>query len=194
MVRTSIPAMALGLAACLSTLTFSPAAQAGGFGLLVELPASQPEGAQPDDALVVVRAVGCHGPGAAVSAKAEGLVNGRRVSMPIRLDHLGNQKYTIKRQWPEQGAWVVVLSAKSERLVGPPERRFRPTCSGFFELAADGSVRNVKTVAQPDGSETKLAVRLRYFSSQDKAGAINTALRALAKQGSQVSRARGGSR
>ncbi len=168
------------LAICLLTLSLAQPVQAGGFVLLVEVPAPSSNAAQPDDTVFIVHAVGCHGPGAAVSAKAEGLVGGKRISTPIRLEHIGNDVYRVKRQWPVQGTWAVSLSAKSAHLFGSGKRSVRPVTSILVELAPDGSVKNAQTVTDRRDGRTKQVVRARHLSNKDKAREIDWALQASA--------------
>ena len=169
------------LATCLVIVSLAKPVQAGGFGLLVEVPVASFNAAQPDDTVFIVQAVGCHGPGAAVSAKAEGLVDGKRISTPIRLDHLGNDVYRVKRQWPVQGTWAVSLSAKSAHAFSNGKQSVRPVTSIVVEFAPDGSVKNTKTITDPrDGRIKKVVVRARHINSKDKAREIDGVLHASA--------------
>src|ERR1044071_5439515 len=74
------------------------AALAGGFQLAVEAPASGDERAK--DAALLVRPYGCHTPADAnVTATAEGIVNGRRQSIPLELTPDEKGVYAITQQW-----------------------------------------------------------------------------------------------
>ena len=179
--RLLLPLMALAAVA----LSSGSAARAGGFGLFVELPTSPgvasrytPE--QLKDGLLIVRALGCHGPGSLVAAKAEGLVDGVRVSRNVTLQSLGGDSYLVRRQWPDQGVWALSISAKSASPVGPPAERFHPVVNVLVEFDAYGGVRNVKRVSQPDSPQIRQVVKTRPLTNQNKAQEINAALRTLA--------------
>lgn len=64
------------------------------------------------DAVLVVHAYSCHAPtDAAVRASAEGVVNGKRKTIPIELKPTGaTGVYAVTRQWPAEGAWALVFS------------------------------------------------------------------------------------
>ena len=168
------------LATCLVTFSLAQPVQAGGFGLLVEVPTPSSNAAQADDTFFIVHAVGCHGPGSAVSAKAEGLVGGKRISTPIKLEHLGNDVYRVKRQWPIEGAWAVSLSAKSAHVLQLGKRSVRPVTSILVELAPDGSVKNTEMVIDRRDRATRQIVRARGISGKDKAKEIDAVLKTLA--------------
>ena len=63
------------------------AARAGGFGISAALPSPEVRERE-KDAVMVLTAIGCHGPGATISATAEGLVNGQRRSIKLTLTPL----------------------------------------------------------------------------------------------------------
>lgn len=87
---------------------------AGGFWLELGNPEASAE-ARKANAVVTVRAVGCHDPAAAqVTAVAIGTVNGRRRTMPLELTKLSAPgMYAIARQWPEEGKWVIRLEGRN---------------------------------------------------------------------------------
>lgn len=84
---------------------------AGGFNLEFGNPAANPD-AKAKDAAVIVRAVGCHSPEKAVfTGVAEGVVNGKRQTIPltmIALDQPG--VFAVKQQWPREGSWVLTFT------------------------------------------------------------------------------------
>lgn len=95
---------ALGLAAVAATLAF-----VGGFSLSVAVPTGAEAGVK--DALLVVRPIGCHEPAnARISATAEGLVNGRRISKPLHLKRQKEGVHIVSREWPAEGRWVLAVS------------------------------------------------------------------------------------
>lgn len=59
-----------------------------------------------------VHAFSCHVPtDAAVKAYAEGMINGERRTIPLKLERTGTKGvYNLSRQWPAQGAWALVFS------------------------------------------------------------------------------------
>ncbi len=103
-------------AALAAALLLAPAAlRAGGFFLTLGHPqASRDPLAK--NAVFLVRPDGCHDPArATISAVAEGLVEGRRVSAPLKLVALGSPgTYAVRREWPAGGSWVVIVTASYE--------------------------------------------------------------------------------
>ncbi|MDQ3688252.1 MAG: hypothetical protein M3430_22030 [Acidobacteriota bacterium] len=93
----------------LMVLTFASEALAGGFYLSVETPSTN--NSQHKDAVLLVRPYGCHQPSdAALSATAEGVVNGERRSVPLRLTAVSEGAYAIRQEWPAEGAWVLAIN------------------------------------------------------------------------------------
>lgn len=84
---------------------------AGGFNLEFGNPAANPD-AKAKDAVVIVRAVGCHSPEKAVfTGMAEGVVNGKRQTIPLTLTALDQPGvFAVKQQWPREGAWVLIFT------------------------------------------------------------------------------------
>jgi hypothetical protein len=96
----------MGVAATLAAVT---ASLAGGFYLKVSAPAKG------DDwgAVLLVKPYGCHKPSDAdVSATAEGVVGGKRQTIKLDLTLRPAGDYAIRRQWPDQGTWVVAITGK----------------------------------------------------------------------------------
>ncbi|MFY9554950.1 MAG: hypothetical protein WAV47_09595, partial [Blastocatellia bacterium] len=61
--------------------------------------------------VLIARTYGCHQPAdAKLSATAEGLINGKRRSIPLELHGVGSGVYAIKQEWPSEGAWVIALT------------------------------------------------------------------------------------
>ena len=107
-----------GIAAATIGLATAPLA-GGGIALLVDMP-------RPDDdprlqeAVLTARARGCAGVNATITATAEGVVNGKRVSQTLTpIDATPTDKGVtlpvigIRREWPREGTWVVSIVAKS---------------------------------------------------------------------------------
>lgn len=82
----------------------------GGFWLTLGNPAASAE-AEAMRAVVTVMPTGCHNPAEAkVTAAAEGIVNGKRTTIPVKLTPLGRPGfYAVARQWPVEGKWVLRL-------------------------------------------------------------------------------------
>jgi len=88
-------------------------ALAGGFWLSTYSPTA-PVASHISGAVVVVAAEGCHNPAAAVlSGAAEGLVKGKRRSVTLEFTPTGKPGvYAVKKQWPNEGAWVLAITGK----------------------------------------------------------------------------------
>lgn len=89
---------------------------AGGFALQLGKPSTNPE-AQAKNAVLVVRGYACVAPEkTTVSASAEGIVNGKHQSIPLKLIPLsGESTYALTRQWPTEGKWVITLVEANPR-------------------------------------------------------------------------------
>ena len=87
---------------------------AGGFWLELGNPEASAE-ARKNNAVVTVRAIGCHDPATAqVTATAIGTVNGHRQSIPLTLTKLsGVGMFALSQQWPKDGKWVIELVGKN---------------------------------------------------------------------------------
>jgi hypothetical protein len=87
---------------------------AGGFYLQAGNPAASPE-ARKMNAVLTVKAVGCHDPAtAAVTAIAVGWVNGERRAIPLKVAALSEPgAFAIAQQWPQEGKWVIQLSGRN---------------------------------------------------------------------------------
>jgi hypothetical protein len=95
--------------------------RAGGFALQIGKPSANPE-AQTKNAVLVVRGYACAAPEkTTVSAIAEGLVNGERHTIALKLIPLSAQStYALTRQWPNQGKWVITIVEANPRFNGRP--------------------------------------------------------------------------
>ncbi len=83
---------------------------AGGFWLQLGNPEASPE-ARKANAVVTIKAVGCHDPATAkVSATAIGVVDGKRQTIPLTVTRLpGTGMFALAQQWPKTGRWVIQL-------------------------------------------------------------------------------------
>jgi hypothetical protein len=90
----------------------SAAVFAGALTLEIGNPAANPE-AQAKGAVVVARITACHSPEkTTVTASAEGVVNGTRKSIPLKVMPLSTAgTFAITPGWPEQGDWAVRMIA-----------------------------------------------------------------------------------
>src|SRR5688572_10553767 len=78
--RTFTKALAASLALLIAATTN---ALLGGFGVSTSL--HDKNNSRTKDAVLIVQPIGCHGPGASVTAHAEGFEKGVRRSIPIKL-------------------------------------------------------------------------------------------------------------
>ena len=102
--------------------------------------------------VLLVHAYSCHAPtDAAVRASAEGIVNGKRTTIPLELKPTGaTGVYSVARQWPAQGSWVLVFSidrgGQTTALV-KLDAQGMPSFASGRELAT-GSLRTVSGSAK----------------------------------------------
>lgn len=96
--------------ATLLTLSFVPAAFAQDFALQVGPPIAG-NGQPAKNSLLVVRPGGCADPASAkITATAEGIVNGTRRSVPLKLAALpAPGVHAVPKDWPNGGVWIVSL-------------------------------------------------------------------------------------
>jgi hypothetical protein len=87
----------------------------GGFWLQLGNPEASSE-ARRTNAVVTIKATGCHDPAAAkVTATAIGMVDGQRRSIVLKLDKLSEPgAYALSQQWPKEGKWVIELTARND--------------------------------------------------------------------------------
>ena len=88
---------------------------AGGFWLQLGNPDASAEARQVN-AVVTIKATGCHDPAAAkVTATAIGMVDGQRRSIALKLDKLSEPgSYALSQQWPREGKWVIELVGRND--------------------------------------------------------------------------------
>ena len=87
---------------------------AGGFWLQVGNPEASAEARQ-HNAVVTIKAVGCHDPATAqVTATAIGVVDGRRQTINLKLTPLSEPgMFALSQQWPKSWRWVIQLVGKN---------------------------------------------------------------------------------
>jgi len=112
--RTMVMGIAVGCVAAISII-------AGGFALEITRPAGNTE-AQAKKAVLVVRGYACSEPEKTViTATAEGIVDGHRQSIPLKLEALSQQStFALARQWPAEGRWIVTLTASNPKFGWTP--------------------------------------------------------------------------
>ncbi|HKP12063.1 MAG TPA: hypothetical protein VJZ91_08140 [Blastocatellia bacterium] len=115
--------------AALLALAGVPSAEAGGFQISVQAPDAAKMSMK--DAVLVVRTFGCMQPADAnVTITAEGIVAGRRQTVPVELHADQTGVYAIRQQWPAEGKWVLVLTGTLHGM----------TSTVFVELGDKGRV------------------------------------------------------
>ncbi|MFN7998226.1 MAG: hypothetical protein U0Q18_31685 [Bryobacteraceae bacterium] len=94
----------------LTTALFATAAvlSAGGFFLTIHAPDTR-------DAVLTVEAEGCHDYSQAkITGHAEGIVDGKRESVPLVLAAGAKPgRYNVRKQWPTEGKWILVFEGLS---------------------------------------------------------------------------------
>lgn len=86
---------------------------AGGFFIELGNPSASSD-IKAKNAVIVARLTGCHEPEkGALEATAEGIVDGKRQSVPLKVSVLSAPgTFAISQQWPDEGNWIVKLVAK----------------------------------------------------------------------------------
>ena len=87
---------------------------AGGFYLQLGNPEANPD-ARKANAVLVIKATGCHDPASArLTARAIGVVEGKRQTIPLTVTKLpGDGVFGLSQQWPSRGKWVIELTANN---------------------------------------------------------------------------------
>jgi hypothetical protein len=159
-------------------LAGAPAARAGGFHVSLELPASQTD-ARLKDAILIVRPGGCIDPTQAVlRVTAEGLVNGRRKSIPVKLTPAGPGVYGVNRQWPTEGTWILAIAGEARPTAGGAPIR----CSRLVALGPEGQIQAERLPdARKMGNDLPAQTAYREFTAKE----IDSALHRLASSTSK---------
>ena len=117
----------LMLFVCLGLLV-APMALAGGPPMLaVEMPA-KPFDKRTEGAALVIRAQQCGQVlTAEVKGRAEGVVDGKRRTIPLKLEVTSQEgAWAVRKQWPDAGRWVLVFDVdnhgQATAIVELPER------------------------------------------------------------------------
>lgn len=101
---------------CATTLAAAVTLMAGGFVLQIGKPSANPE-AQAKHAVLVVRGFACaEQEKTTVTGSAEGVVNGTRRSVALKLIPLSDRStYAVTDQWPSEGKWVLAFTMTNPR-------------------------------------------------------------------------------
>jgi hypothetical protein len=146
------------------TLTVSTVAAGGGFQLDVKTPPSTDGDLK--GAVLVVHTYGCYRPtDADVTATAEGVVGGKRQSIPLQLVASSKGVYAVKQQWPAKGVWVIAITGHYGGL----------TSSALVELGPNGRVQIDKQRLATKGNGIPLRIVQRRLTAQE----IDSALQNL---------------
>lgn len=111
--------MKLSKLAALSVLILSLPLFAGAPSMTIEIPAKSFDEASKDAALLIHAHFHDQAKPDTVTAVAEGIVNGRRQSIPLKV--AGTSKpdvYAVKAQWPMSGTWVVAVTIEEHAAIG----------------------------------------------------------------------------
>lgn len=104
-----------------AVMATSAALVAGGFFVQISNPSANPE-AKAQQAVLVIRGYACANPEkTTITATAEGIANGNRQTIPLKLISLSGQStYAITRQWPAQGKWIITVTGSNPRFQWQP--------------------------------------------------------------------------
>lgn len=168
--------LAVLLSGLLMGLFLSPPSVAGGppsfsFDSPPSAPAAARAAAGPaaPNPVLIVHAYSCHAPtDAAVVAHAEGVVNGKRKTIPLKLEGTGaTGVYAVARQWPAEGSWALVFSVdrggQTTALVkldakGMP--MFTPSSGGAGSQLEADSLRTISGKAKEQDIDSVLVAQL----------------------------------
>ena len=108
--------LAFAAALSLGAVAASPAASVlGPPWISIEYPGNPFDRANPNAYLYVHTFHHANAIAARVSGTAEGLVGGERRSVALQFAKTERPgTYALRRQWPEQGTWMLVISTKSD--------------------------------------------------------------------------------
>jgi hypothetical protein len=124
--RTAVRHRWLALVAAAIVLEPAPIVFAGGQQIAAEV--------APDGKTILVRTYRCGTPASlTVTGTAEGLVQGQRRCIPLKIERSAEPAvFSVARQWPSEGAWVLTFTAAGER-----------AASALVELSAGSSLKIV---------------------------------------------------
>jgi hypothetical protein len=116
-------------------------------------PAANPEAAA-KQAVLVARITACHAPEkTALTATAEGVTNGGRESIPLKVIRLSKpDSFAVTRQWPESGEWVVKIVATNPQYKNYATSVLVPVGGNSFKWAGVKYFPHAPTNAEVDAS------------------------------------------
>jgi len=161
MLQRNLRIQRLGLAILVGLTGARWAVAGGSFVLTIGNPvaANVP---QVKSAVLVVRPDGCGEPAKSqITGTAEGIVNGARRSVPLKLTPLPTPGvYAIFREWPAEGVWVVSLTGK---YIGA-------TSSAIVPIGPKGFMRESSKFLPRSASEDEIQTSLKALASLRGAG------------------------
>ena len=160
--RRSVPPLALLALSLTAAVAWSPlSVRLGPPWISIEVPPNPFDRAS-RGAFLLVHAFH-HGTPAAfpVTGTAEGIMNGERRSVKLDFQQTSRPAvYALRKQWPSEGAWVLVISVTQEG---------NDVASALVELGASGEVASVKVpTTRQDGWDIP-----RRISAQEVAAALS---------------------
>ena len=145
---------------------FAGAAVAGGGFWITTYSPRAPIAAGIPDAVVVVGSDGCGGgAGATLSGTAEGLVNGKRQSVALLLTPTPKPGiFAVRRQWPSEGAWVLVMKAERGQI----------STGALIAVRPDGEAKmlRAKSAMPPPVSAAEVETALHRLAAAETETAI----------------------
>jgi len=159
MLRSKTRILKLWLAALVS-LVCAFCALAGGFSLTIGKAVAGND-FHSKGAVLVVRPDGCGEPAKAlIRGTAEGMVNGTRRSLPLKLTPLPTPGvYAVYREWPAEGVWVVNLTGNYNGA----------TASSIVPIGPKGLVRESVKSFQHSATEEEIDVSLKALADGQEA-------------------------
>src|SRR2546425_8037566 len=136
----------LALAALATALFAAPGLAKGPPWISIELPVN-PYDQSMRGAFLLVHAFHHQPPtGFIVTGTAEGIVNGERRSLKLAFTETSREGvYALKRSWPEEGTWTLVITANQ----GPGDG-----ATAVVDLGADGAVAAIRVPTMQRGAWT----------------------------------------
>jgi hypothetical protein len=158
-------------------LVAGSAAWAGGFYTDVDAPTAK--SGPMKDALVVVHSGGCVKPNAiTVSATAEGLVDGKRKSLPLRVVRLKPGTFAVKGSVPTEGTWILALNSKAH----PFDDTVLVETDGNGKVAWVNRTVDAEPGSKKEGTRLKRDLVAHTYRGAMKKGEVDALLQKLASK------------
>jgi len=132
-------ALVVGLVAVTAATKSTPygAALFGGPWISIESPVNPYVASQTGGLFVVHTYVHMNPSDLPVSGRAEGIVDGKRRTVPFKLTSSGQMgTYVVRREWGDKGIWTVLLTAM-------PEAKNGWSIQAVVNVGADGEIEKV---------------------------------------------------